>query len=1655
MSDLEKLMQHGRELGYEGTALQQFVTEQQKEERDARAEERELEKLRLQDADKQREEAEKVREEAEKQREEAEKQREEADKEREEAEKEREEAEKQRQHELQIERLRLTEAEKEREARVGLEREKLKLEAEKEEEKKSSGLAKSKLPPFDEAKDKFDAYINRFESYATLRKWKRAEWAVQLSILLSGRALDTYFGLTDDDQKDYEKVKDALLRRYELTEDEFRKQFFAAKADPGESPSQFMVRLERTLTRWIQSAKIDRSFEGLTTLLTQEQFIRKCHGDLAAFLRERKKTTTDELAKAAELYVDAHGGTIYEPKVVKKKRFQDSASKTDIGSKTAVGKSGNDDVAEVVCKYCKQSGHGVDDCEKLKKRRDRICFVCGDRDHIASACPNRKLSAAVVNSRQEKTLGNGIKQTCVKHDVPVVRGFVNGREVDVMRDKGCTTVVVRESLVKPNQYTGDQYECILADGTAIKCPTAKILVQTSYVNGQVEAAVMKHPVFDLIVGNVERVVNEDENVFPRVASAPPGVESCESIDAVVGMEPPPCVEFCESINGAVNMEPPHGDESCESLYVVGSVTPPVVGSVTPPVVGSVTPPVVGSVTPPVVKSVTLPVWSVTPPGDASLNTCKIESCESYESNVVESNEKCAVAVNNDPESNDRVFQPYVGNVNQLYDTKFSVDGTFIGTIENNSCGIDIEKVVPYIEWSKGDDIAESRVYNKSECDTLGIAAALTRAQAKRTNLSPLLVPQQDVFNAEELSELQKKDASLEVYWEYAKNGVEKETTNATVTFRVKRGILQRVFEPKSGNEKITQILVPISCRKKVLSLAHDGLMSGHMGIKRTLQRVLTNFYWPGVNKDVTYYCRSCDVCQKTTDKGRERPAPLGEMPIISVPFQRVAIDLVGPVVPSRRGHRFILTVIDYASRYPEAVALKKIDVVSVAEALIEVFCRVGFPEEILSDRGSQFMCDVMKEVSRLLSIKQLFSSPYHPICNGLVERFNASLKKILRRMCSEAPKDWDRYLPAVLFAYRTSKQESTGFTPFEIVTGRKVRGPMDILKAFWAKETDNEVKSVYQYVVELKQRLTETCKMAQEGLRTAQAKHKKFYDKKARPKTLKPGTKVLLLLPTKSNKLLMQWQGPYPVVQRKSPVNYVIKIRGREKNFHVNMLKPFVERKVASSAIIVRDGDVPEEELVSVCPVKSGDDWTSVVINPELTPDKKIQLQQLIEEYQEIFTENPGSTDVEMHSIKLTNPEPVRVKPHPIPYALRDTIKQEVATMLEMGIIQESSSPFAATPVIVRKPDGTNRFCINFRALNSQTEFDGEPMPDPEDVYIAMQGSTYMSKMDLSKGYWQIMMSPESVSKTAFVTPDGVYEFLRMPFGLKNSAASFNRLMRKVVGDIPGVGRFIDDIIVYSCSWETQMSTLRKVFNCFKQAGLTIKPAKCQFGFPTMEYVGHVVSEAGLSPREQKISEILSVERPRTKRQVKSFLAMVGYYAKFIPHCSDISEPLTMLVRKNMPNKVNWSDSQEEAFVKLKSQLSSLPVLRIFDKTKPVYVQTDASEIGLGVSMLQEYDGMLHPVKFHSRKLKSSERNYSTLEKECLAIVWAIERLKPYLYGREFILLTDNQPLSVLKKSDSKNARVSRWSIFLQDYSFTVQSIRGVENHIADYLSRA
>ena len=403
---------------------------------------------------------------------------------------------------------------------------------------------------------------------------------------------------------------------------------------------------------------------------------------------------------------------------------------------------------------------------------------------------------------------------------------------------------------------------------------------------------------------------------------------------------------------------------------------------------------------------------------------------------------------------------------------------------------------------------------------------------------------------------------------------------------------------------------------------------------------------------------------------------------------------------------------------------------------------------------------------------------------------------------------------------------------------------------------------------------------------------------------------------------------------------------------------------------------------------------------------------------------------------------------------MKELLNKEVEKMLEADVIEKSSWPYSSPVVLVKKPDGSIRFCADYRKVNRITVFDAEPMPSANDIYAKLSGDKYFSEIDLSKGYWQIKMDKASKDKTAFATPDGLYNFKTMPFGLVCAPAVFTRLMRTLLKGLKGVDNYIDDILIHTESFDDHVKCLEEVLKRLSEANMTAKPSKCFFGFETIKFLDHNVGNGSITPIMRTLKKKEEAERPKTKKQVRSFLGLTGYYRDFIQNYSTIVAPLTDLTKKAKPNRVLWEEKHENSYNELKSALSKAPVLRLPDMNKEFVLQTDASDVGLGAVVMQRYDGLLFPVCYANRKLLPREKNYSVVERECLALVWAVQKFHVLLYGKRFTLQTDHASLAHINKAKLTNSRVLRWSLILQEYWFRVEAIKGSFNVCADYLRR-
>ena len=390
--------------------------------------------------------------------------------------------------------------------------------------------------------------------------------------------------------------------------------------------------------------------------------------------------------------------------------------------------------------------------------------------------------------------------------------------------------------------------------------------------------------------------------------------------------------------------------------------------------------------------------------------------------------------------------------------------------------------------------------------------------------------------------------------------------------------------------------------------------------------------------------------------------------------------------------------------------------------------------------------------------------------------------------------------------------------------------------------------------------------------------------------------------------------------------------------------------------------------------------------------------------------------------------------------------------MLQDGIIEESSSPWMSPAVFVHKKNGDVRICVDYRALNKQTVKDSYPLPLPDEVQDRLAGCTMFSTFDLRSGYWQLPVHKPDQLKTAFCPGPGLdlFQFRRMPFGLTGAPASFQLLMNRICRDLPFATSYLDDVLIHSLSVLEHVQNLQTFFTRLSNAGLTLRGEKCYIGLSKVKYLGHLFSAKGMEPDPEKIAAVHDWSTPCNVTELRSFLGLSSYYRRYICQFADIATPLHALTNKGVA--FVWTSECQVAFEALKKVLTEVPILAYpnFAHTAVQFqLHTDASATGLGV-VLEQGDRV---IAYASRTLTTAEKNYSVIQRECLAIIFALKQFRHYLLGRRFTLLTDHAPLQWLA-GQKMEGLLARWALAMQEFDFAIVYRKGTENGNADALSR-
>lgn len=460
----------------------------------------------------------------------------------------------------------------------------------------------------------------------------------------------------------------------------------------------------------------------------------------------------------------------------------------------------------------------------------------------------------------------------------------------------------------------------------------------------------------------------------------------------------------------------------------------------------------------------------------------------------------------------------------------------------------------------------------------------------------------------------------------------------------------------------------------------------------------------------------------------------------------------------------------------------------------------------------------------------------------------------------------------------------------------------------------------------------------------------------------------------------------------------------------------------------------------------------------ELTSLEKRRLSIVIDKYKTLASKAPGLTNLICHHIDTGDAKPIRQRQYAMSPAIQKHLHKEIDQMLKDDIIEPSNSPWCSPIVMVTKKDNTYRMCFDGRKVNEVTVRDSYPLPLIDSILSKLRDSAFLTSLDLTKAFWNIPLDVMSRPKTAFLVHGrGLFQFKRMPFGLCNSAQTMQRLVDQVLG--PDLEKhvfvYLDDIIIATSSFDKHIEILNEVHKRLSKAGLKINIDKCKFCRESLSYLGFVIDKHGLRTDPDKVEGILKTQVPKNTTEVRRLMGILQWYRRFIKDFSTLSYPISSLLQGRKKGKpITWTKEADIAFQILKERLVSAPILASPDFDRPFVIQTDASDVGLGAVLFQEVEGFEHPIAYASRTLTKAEQKYSVTERECLAVLFGVEKFRCYVEGTDFEVITDHASLKWLYHLKDPIGRLARWCIRLSQFAFKIQHRKGSNNIVADFLSR-
>ena len=1571
------------------------------------------------------------------------------------------------------------------------------------------------------------AFFTSLERILELNAVDRTLWSKLIPGQLSPRALKIFSRLSLEETKSYDAVKSAILAGFQLNDAAYLRMFRQMRRSGQSTYRMHLTNLREVMLRYFESKGAD-TFEKVAEVFLFEQFMLSLNENVRQFVQAKQPKTTEEAASYADLSYEIHriGKETNAPNSFgQSKAGQNGDVRKFTAGQKPFGRFGNRQPEQYT-----QTAVGNGTPKQWNKGNERWQFKAPNNDQVKSwrnsqqngfkskrgtndsekggyfANPNYKSDATFVNETNLR--GNNvhdkiIESNCDDDDVecmsndcvsnvdskyvfPVI--INHDIRISGLRDTGCNgRLILDESIISPNDIKGDEHEVYFGafDGNKQKVlPVAEVTIASPHFGTRkefrVKAAIANLPKgLKCILGNQlfseitciqDMIQVKQRDKVPNSYIENEIKLSNRNITKTVNNKGEDETDIVRTQQaGGARQTSGHSIADCsDTLSETGNAHSEI-------------------------RQISSEPRRTEDDGNEMPNLIMTETFRGTADNeqISESTEG-GQTLETDYSSNDDQDESNYSDTNEQSTAKTVTVMTrrqaarLKGHNENNN-------VVTDSANKKADEQTDQTETNKIEPTdeeirkTLHELAQIDVSDVHETKRRRLMQIDANDFRLQ-----QQTDTTLHSYFVRAKSG--------SAEFVIQNGLLYKKALPNVNTTNEYLLVVPNKYRNELISLTHDDLYGGHNGVRRTKLRLLSYFWWPKLSKMTAEFIRTCHKCQKNARMRKADRLPLQPIAIHANPFDDISFDIAGGTLPkTARGNRYLLILLCNVSKYIHAIPLRNLKTKTIVDKLLEWWTFVGIPSICRSDNMPAFKSQLLTAITQRFGIEMRYSKPMHFESHGGIERTVQIVENSIKKCMEKNDRNWDIFLPYILFALREMPNASTGYSANQMIFGRNVRSILSVVKDAW-ENTDLSQKefklSTAKYMQQLSKQLKSVMETARENEEKAKQEMKIQYDKASTQRHLKVGDLALILLPTTPGKLQCEFRGPYQVTRVLNNGNYELDLGKRRTILHINSLRRYhvrekTDRDVVNQLMTVEHAG--REDLTSGGPTEGAATLTdrpetnnesinaaedmnsdrddkqeevSVVsggtkafrIGTQLTDEQRLEIKNLLMEFSDdVFDSRPGKTDLVMHKIELTDNTPCWQPPYKIPDALRHETEKELKGMLEQDIIQYDPDTKYNSPLIVlRKPQGGIRLVNNFILLNRKTVIERYPMTNANQLLSKVAGAHWLSKIDLKQFFLQLVLHPDSRSCTGFYTEFGTFSYKRLPAGLSGSSHSAQRAIDKLLRNAHKFsGALLDDILIFSTTWKEHLKHVREILQRLKEAGLTANIDKCVFASSDMQVLGHRICSGKIMPTDEKIKAIIEWKRPKTKRQLKSFLGTVNFFHDFVDHFASIANPLTKLLEKSQPDKLNWGEMQEQSFERLKSELIKRPILRPPDPNKEYLLYCDGSSTAIS-SVLMQYDEQIqqnYVIAYGSRKLTKAEQKYPIIEIELMSIIYGLQKYRHLIYLKKVKVFTDHKPLVWANSLIKHSNRLARWMILLSEFEIETTYISG-KNQIADGLTR-